>query len=414
MARFRLVHTSDWHLGHTLHGFARGFEHSRFLHWLEHRLAELEADALVVTGDIYDKQNPPTAATSLLYRFVAGIKRRCPQLDVVLIGGNHDSAGRLEAPQPLLSAFGVHVVGSLPWRDDAQIDTDRILVPLTDRHGDIAAWCAAVPFLRPGDLPTETTDEHPAIAGTRSVYGRVAEAMEARREPRQAAIFTGHCTVRGATLSEMSERHILVGGQHALPVDAIAATADYVALGHLHRPQSVGADGAICYAGSPIPLAVDERSYRHRIVIADFDDGRLSDTQSLEVPRRVEFLRVPDAGTAPLDAVLEALEQLCIEEGGGPDTRPFLEVAVAVAHPVPDLRQRVEAAIADKPVRLTRIVPHHAGGGADPASVLTTTRELSALDPEEVFRMRHRQQYDTEPDEDLLDAFRSLAAEASG
>ncbi len=414
MARFRLVHTSDWHLGHTLHGFARGFEHSRFLGWLEDRLAELQADALVVTGDIYDKQNPPTAATSLLYRFVAGIKRRCPQLDVVLIGGNHDSAGRLEAPQPLLSAFGVHVVGSLPWRDDGQLDTDRVLVPLTDPHGDIAAWCAAVPFLRPGDLPAEAGDEHPAIAGTRSVYGRVAEAMDARREPRQAAVFTGHCTVRGAALSEMSERHILIGGQHALPVDAIAATADYVALGHLHRPQSVGGDRAICYAGSPIPLAVDERSYRHRIIVADFDDGRLSDTLSLDIPRCVEFLRVPDAGAAPLDDVLYALGRLCGDGNGNPDMRPFLEVAVTVTEPVPDLRQRVEAAVAGSAVRLTRIVPHHAGGDADLASILATTRELSALDPEEVFRMRHRQQYDTEPDDDILDAFRSLAAEAGG
>ena len=411
MARFRLVHTSDWHLGHTLHGFARSYEHNRFLDWLGVRLAELEADALVVTGDIYDKQNPPTVATSLLYRFIAGVKRRCPMLDVVLIGGNHDSAGRLEAPQPLLNAFGVHVVGSLPWRDDGRVDTDRVLVPLTDSQGDIAAWCAAVPFLRPGDLTADAGGEHPAIAGTQSVYGDVARAMETARESRQAAIVTGHCTVRGATLSEMSERHILVGGQHALPVDAIAAAADYVALGHLHRLQSVGGNGAHCYAGSPIPLAVDERSYRHRIVVVDFDGGRLADTLSLEIPRRVEFLRVPETGAASLDDVLEALDRLQPDASGSAETRPFLEVAVAVTEPVPDLRQRVEAALAGKAVRLTRIVPHHPGDDSAAAAALATTRELATLQPEDVFRMRHRQRYETEPDAALLDAFRSLLAE---
>ena len=411
MARFRLVHTSDWHLGHTLHGFARSYEHNRFLDWLGDRLAELEADALVVTGDIYDKQNPPTVATSLLYRFIAGVKRRCPMLDVVLIGGNHDSAGRLEAPQPLLNAFGVHVVGSLPWCDDGHVDADRVLVPLTDSQGDIAAWCAAVPFLRPGDLTADADDEHPAIAGTRSVYGDVARAMETTRESHQAAIVTGHCTVRGATLSEMSERHILVGGQHALPVDAIADAADYVALGHLHRPQSVGGNGAHCYAGSPIPLAVDERRYRHRIVVVDFDGGRLADTLSLEIPRRVEFLRVPETGAASLDDVLEALDRLQPDASGSAETRPFLEVAVAVTEPVPDLRQRVEAALAGKAVRLTRIVPHHPGDDSDAATALATTRELATLQPEDVFRMRHRQRYETEPDAALLDAFRSLLAE---
>ena len=415
MARFRLVHTSDWHLGHTLHGFARGFEHNRFLDWLEDRLATLEADALIVTGDIYDKQNPPTAATSRLYRFIAGVKRRCPQLDVVLIGGNHDSAGRLEAPQPLLSAFGVHVVGSLPWHDDGHVDTDRVLVPLTDSRGNIAAWCAAVPFLRPGDLTTDADDEHPVIAGTRFVYGEVARAMEATCESHQATIVTGHCTVRGATLSEVSERHILVGGQHTLPADAIVASADYVALGHLHRPQSVGANGAICYAGSPIPLAVDERRYRHRIVVADFDDGRLADTRSLEIPRSGEFLRVPETGAASLDDVLGALDRLQGDGSGGGETRPFLEVAVAVTEPVPDLRRRVEAALAGKAVRLTRIVPHHPDDCTDdPATALATTRELATLQPEDVFRMRHRQRYETEPEAALLDAFRTLLAEVTG
>lgn len=109
----RLLHTSDWHLGQEFHEHPRDHEHEAFLGWLADALEEHRIDALIVAGDIYDSQNPPIAAQKQLYRFIAGIRGRMPKLDIVLVGGNHDSAGRLEAPGPLLEPLGVRVVGSL-------------------------------------------------------------------------------------------------------------------------------------------------------------------------------------------------------------------------------------------------------------------------------------------------------------
>ena len=107
----RIVHASDWHLGHELHGFDRGVEHDIFLDWLASQLVELDADALIVTGDIYDTVNPPTPAQQRLYQFVRRTLMESPHLQIVLIGGNHDSAARLELPKYLLDADRIHLVG---------------------------------------------------------------------------------------------------------------------------------------------------------------------------------------------------------------------------------------------------------------------------------------------------------------
>ena len=150
----RIFHTADWHLGHHLHGVSRQLEHQRFLDWLLDELQNKQADALIVAGDIFDSANPSSAAQSQLYDFLVKARTRLPNLDIVLVGGNHDSASRLDAPSPILNALGVTVVGGLSRDDQGNIDWERLLVPLTNAAGEIKAWCGAMPFLRNADLPT--------------------------------------------------------------------------------------------------------------------------------------------------------------------------------------------------------------------------------------------------------------------
>src|ERR1044072_9068575 len=107
----RLLHTADWHLAHTLADTSREAEHSAFLDWLLDMLEAQEVDALLVAGDIFDTANPSAEAQAAWYQFVARARRPCPRLDIVVIGGNHDSAARLDAPDPLFAALEVRVVG---------------------------------------------------------------------------------------------------------------------------------------------------------------------------------------------------------------------------------------------------------------------------------------------------------------
>ena len=137
----RILHTSDWHLGQTLHEVSREDEHRRFLAWLLDTLAAEQADALIVAGDVFDNANPFSSAQRMYYRFLTDCRARFPQLDVIIVGGNHDSPSRLDAPADLLDAFGVTVVGGVPRTTDGRtVDVERFVVPLTprDRAGDDA------------------------------------------------------------------------------------------------------------------------------------------------------------------------------------------------------------------------------------------------------------------------------------
>lgn len=403
----RILHTSDWHLGQEFHGFARDHEHQAFLSWLADALEDHRADALVVAGDIYDSLNPPIAAQRQLYEFVAGLRRRLPKLDIVLVGGNHDSAGRLEAPGPLLKAFGVRVVGSLPRDDDGGIDLDRLAVPLHNAQGEIKAVCVAMPFLRLSDLPPadQTSEQDPLIQGVRQVYSQVLAGIAAKLEPGHSLIVTGHCYMTGGEVSELSERRILGGNQHALPVDIFPEDITYVALGHLHKAQKVGGRDRVRYSGSPLPLSVTEREYQHQVLLVDVD-GPDATITPLPVPRLVPVVRIPARGAARPDEALAALRALEAASGQPRQLWPYLHVAVSSAGPIPGFRRDVEEALAGKDLRLARIDKVDERPVATPAA--GALPDLEDVQPEEVFVRCWRARHDSEPAEDYLAAFRQL------
>jgi exonuclease SbcD len=404
----RLLHTSDWHLGHSLHDLARIVEHERFLAWLLD-LADREAiDAMLVTGDVFDASNPPASAERMWFGFLAELARRRPGIDVVVIGGNHDSAGRLDAPRVLLGGLGVHVVGGLARNDDGSLDLDRLIVPLHDARGRVAALCAAVPFLRPADLPAPVDDlDDPLVAGVAAVYREVCDAARSRLTGDQALVATGHCYVVGTELSQLSERRILGGNQHALPVEVFPTDVAYGALGHLHKAQRVGGRDHVRYAGSPIPLALGEARYRHQVVVAEIDGAGPATIRTIPVPRTVDILRVPASGAAPLaevEAMLAALEPA--RTGDDPE-RPYLEVAVELAAPAPDLRRRLDAALVGRRPRLVKITACLPGDGAGLAD-RAPAPELKDVDPAEVFARRWQRDHDGEPPAELCAAFHEL------
>ncbi|MFP5504500.1 MAG: exonuclease subunit SbcD, partial [Candidatus Sericytochromatia bacterium] len=352
----RLLHTSDWHLGHALHGVSREYEHTQFMEWLLDTLTADEVDALLITGDVFETHNPGAAAQAAWYAFLADAKRRLPELQIVVIGGNHDSAERLNAPTPLLTHFGIHVVGGLLRLDDDALDLERLVIPLRDRSGAPAAWLAAVPYLRTADL--RTTDEASQDSlqeGVRRIYAEVLAAARARLEAGQALIATGHCYMQGGALSELSERKILGGNQHALPVDIFPDDVAYAALGHLHKAQAVGKEH-MRYAGSPLPLSMAEMHYKHQVMVVDLAGGVVEAMRAIEVPRMVPLLRVPSDGPRPLAEVIEKLKALPARDTvAREELRPYLEVCVQLNGLEPRLKYEIEAALDGRAARLLTI-----------------------------------------------------------
>lgn len=402
----RLLHTSDWHLGQTLHNYERGYEHQRFLDWLLDTLVAERVDVLLVAGDVFDNANPSAASQKQLYVFLQQARARLPALQLVVVAGNHDSAGRLEAPAPLLAAHGTHVIGHLLRGEDGDIDLERLLLPLTGSDGQVRAWCLAVPFLRPGDVPKlpagDTQDAY--LGGIALLYRQLTDLALARRQPGQAIVAMGHCHMVGGEMSNDSERRIVIGGTEMLPSGIFDTAIAYAALGHLHKAQAVGGQEHIRYCGSPIPLSFAEVNYRHQVLCLDIDGETLQSVRVIEVPRAVPLLRVP-ATPAPIAEVLAQLAALDVPDAPA-EAQPFLEVRVRLDAPEPGLRTRIETALDGKPVRLAKIETSSAARSSAPENM--TLDQLGQLQPDDIFRRLYQQKYAKEAPPELLSALAEL------
>ena len=402
----RLFHTSDWHLGQNLHGQERDFEHACFLNWLLAQLATRQPDVLLIAGDIFDTVNPPVKAQERLYDFIVSAHDQHPALTIVMIAGNHDSGSRIELPAPLMRRLRTHALGRVLWLDDGQLDAERLMIPLPDATGQIAAWCLALPFLRPAEVTgAHLGDDY--LRGIGQVHEWLIEAANAKRQPGQALIAISHAHMAGGSVSEDSERSLIIGNAEALPASLFGPSISYVALGHLHKPQKVNGEERIRYCGSPIPLSFSEISYPHQVLEVQLEGETLVSVEPLLIPRAVNLQRI---GPAPLSEILSQLS-------GVPDVdlladtqrQPWLEVRVILDEPQPDLRQQIETALQGKSVRLVRISAEYAGTGTrgdedDNARLI----ELDQLTPQELFSRAWLDSYGREADEQTLKDFAVL------
>jgi exonuclease SbcD len=263
----RLLHTSDWHIGRTLHGTDLLAEQESVLSGLAGVVAEESVDAVLVAGDVYDRAVPSADATAVLSRVVARLRRAGAV--VVLTPGNHDSARRLGAFSELLAVGGLHV------RAEAQRLDEPVL--LSDDHGEVAVY--GLPFLEP------EVARHELGVGGRSHEAVLGAAMERVRadlflRPGARSVVLAHAFVGGGVASE-SERDICVGGVDLVPASVFEGV-DYVALGHLHRPQTLSP--RIRYSGSPLAYSFGEAGQGKLAWLVELDASGLADVRAVPLP----------------------------------------------------------------------------------------------------------------------------------
>ena len=400
----RILHTADWHLGQTFFGYDRAAEHEAFLSWLSGEIHKQEIDALIIAGDVFDVSNPSAAAQSMYYRFIYRVTVENPNLQIVIVAGNHDSAARLEAPLPLLQAMRTEVRGVVRKLEGGAIDYDHLCVELKNRTGEVELLCMAVPFLRQGDYPAVRTGGNQYADGVRELYTQLLQRLSKRKKANQSILAIGHLQATGSEIAEKdySERTV-IGGLECVSPDAFPEQIAYTALGHIHKAQRVSGRENVRYAGSPVPMSFAEKHYHHGVVMVTFDKGCAVDIKRIECPKSVPLVSVPNGEPALPEAVLEALRKLPTAE----DTAPYLEVKVLLEEPEPMLRQEIEAALVDKNYRLARIVSTYRSDVENEEKEETDWKKgLQEMSPLQIAQSAFEKTYRTEMPEELTELFR--------
>jgi len=297
----KVLHTSDWHLGTEMEGHKRTVETEALLQHIIHVVKREGIHTLLVTGDVFDTHSPSNQATKQYYDFLVNLKKSTAIENVVIIAGNHDSPTYLDAPSGLLETMGIHVIGNI-----CQDNLAHEVIPLKE-DGQITAVACAVPYLVSPGLPGKCQEEQDAAYEKYIVehYKNVV-AIAKENHPGKPIIALGHFFAIGG---RGSDDKVLRGTLHSIHVDALPLDdICYLALGHLHRSQTVNGLDKVRYPGSLHKMSFVECDKDKEFIL--WDSATPQEFRSLpltreEVPQICRMVRL--AGT------VEELEAKLIE-----------------------------------------------------------------------------------------------------
>ena len=342
----KILHTSDWHLGQYFMMKTRESEHLQFLNWLIEVVNDQKIDALIVAGDIFDSASPPSYARKLYSDFIVRLQQSvCRQL--IIVSGNHDSVAVLNESKDLLKALNVSLLAGLS--DDL---TDHLITIKDDQQNPQAILCA-LPFLRAADLlksaqGRSASDKQmslqQAIADT---YQSIFELAEAQRDGQAIPVLaTGHLTAVGCSVSD-SVREIYIGTLTAFPASLFPAF-NYIALGHLHRPQKVQKADHIRYSGSPIALSFDETAQQKKVNVIEFSPS-LALTVTENIIPKFQKMQVISGDFASITTQIETLISELDEQS------IWLEIKLKQAFYLSDVQSELNALVAGSNIEILKI-----------------------------------------------------------
>lgn len=264
----RMLHTSDWHIGRTFHGVDLLADQAAALAAIAELVAAESVDVVVLPGDVYDRSIPSADAIAVCIQGFEAIRAAGAQ--IVATSGNHDSPTRLGAGASFAAAGGLHLRTTVAAADQP--------VLLSDEHGAIAFY--GIPYLEPeitrAELGVPQARSHADILD--AAMSRIRADIAGRSGTRTVVL--AHAFVVGGEATG-SERSISVGGVETVPLSAFDGI-DYVALGHLHSPQTLSE--SVRYSGSPLPYSFAETSHRKVVWLVDLDATGLHSVRRRELP----------------------------------------------------------------------------------------------------------------------------------
>lgn len=271
----KFVHISDLHIGKSLNGYSLCEDQRYILHQIVEQLRQIQPDALVIAGDIYDKSAPSGEAVTVFSQFLTELSKLQPAIEVLLIAGNHDSMDRLDYVSSLLKKLHLHFACYLPQREEELLQR----ITLTDSYGEVDFYL--LPFLKPGYVRRLFPDKE------LNNYYMAVEAMLDRERidySRRNVLVSHQFFTNGGEKPERCESElpsISSGGLDNIDIRAVEHF-DYVALGHIHGRQQVGAP-YIRYSGTPLKYSVSEEFHKKCLTVVTLGEKN-SPLQLEEIP----------------------------------------------------------------------------------------------------------------------------------
>lgn len=380
----RILHTADWHIGQRLHERQRIDEHKDFLNWLLNTIQEQHVELLLVSGDIFDTALPSAEATNLYYGFLYQLFNETDAYTVI-IAGNHDSPRHLEAPREFLKMGRIHVVG-------LSNEPSECVVEIPPENPCITI--AAVPYLSENELP------HVSYESEIEKHDRYRERLKSFYENCVSQmslgvpkILMGHLFVQGGSVGD-SERNIQIGGASAIKTSDFPENVDYVALGHLHRPQSIkGKEYPIQYSGSPIPLRFNEASYSKKVFLLEFsEDCNLIRNDEIKIPVFKEL------------CTLEGDDDYILSQAmTGKWENKYVQVKLILDTVRTGIADEIRKAFSDRGGDVLTVELQMQNEGERPNINVEEMKQ-----PQEIFEQFHKTRYGTSPDETLKQTFTEL------
>ncbi len=300
----KILHTSDWHLGDALYNIERTKEHEAFLQQLKEIVSGQKPDVLVISGDVFDSPQPSLAAQRLYNRMMIEIAQSNPETMIVVTAGNHDSASKMELNSELWDkALGVKVISKIMKSTEAPFDWERHIVEITGK-----GYVVAVPYAS-GDLYPEVDGDD----GTEPVtkfHQRLLDMVSERNTENLPVVMMDHIAVANCDAAghDLSRERLIFED-----LSLLGQGYDYLALGHIHKPQTLAHDktrtSRARYCGSPVPVSFDE-DYDHSVTVVSIEKhGQVPRIDTIPVRNVMPLYNLPKkAGN--LEDVLAAIDAI--------------------------------------------------------------------------------------------------------
>ena len=283
----RIIHTSDWHLGHILYGYDRSREQKSMLSQIEEIVKTEKPDALVVSGDVYHTGQPSAAVQKMFTEAVMRMHDACPEMEIVITAGNHDSASKHEVSRILWETQRVNMIGSVDKND-----SDKLIVEVPGK-----GFVIAIPYVNERSVPE---------GFCQSLLDKVAE----RITDNLPVVISAHTTVTGSNFTGHEDiRESTVGGIDSVGLEELGEGYDYIALGHIHKPQTIaGSSGRARYCGTPLPVSFDE-TYPHSVSVVEIASrGAAPQIREVAVTNPCPLVNIPSSGYRKWEEVEELLK----------------------------------------------------------------------------------------------------------